>query len=52
MIYVCKAHITAIDRLENKSSSGHDGNFNTLLQLLKIELSKLLTLKINQMITI
>ena len=41
----------AIDKLENKSSSGHDGISNELLKLLKIELSKLLTLIMNQMIT-
>ena len=41
----------AIDRLENKSSSGHDGISNKLFILLKMELSKSLTLIINQMIT-
>ena len=41
----------AIDKLENKSCSGHDGISNKLLKLLKIELSKSLTLIINQMIT-
>ena len=42
----------AIDKLENKSSSGHDGISNKLLKLvLKFELSKSLTLIINQMIT-
>ena len=41
----------AIDNLENTSSSGHDGISNKLLKLLKIELSKSLTLIINQMIT-
>ena len=41
----------AIDKLENKSSSGHDGISNTLLKVLKFELSKSLTLIINQMIT-
>ena len=41
----------AIDNLENKSSSGHDGISNKLLKLLKFELSKSLTLIINQMIT-
>ena len=40
----------AIDKLENKSSSGHDGIPNKLLKLLKIELSKSLTLIINHMI--
>ena len=42
----------AIDKLENKSSSGHDGISNKLLKVLKFELSKSLTLIINQMITI
>ena len=37
----------AIDKLENKSSSGQDGISNKLLKLLKIELSKSLTLIIN-----
>ena len=41
----------AIDRLENKTSSEHDGISNKLLKLLKMELSKSLTLIINQMIT-
>ena len=41
----------AIDKLENKSSSGHDGISNKLLKVLKFELSKPLTLIINQMIT-
>ena len=41
----------AIDKLENKSSSGHDGISNKLLKLLKMEQSKSLTLIINQMIT-
>ena len=41
----------AIDKLENKSSSGHDGISNKLLKLLKMELCKSLTLIINQMIT-
>ena len=41
----------AIDKLENKSSSGRDGLVNKLLKLLKFELSKSLTLIINQMIT-
>ena len=41
----------AIDNLENKSSSGHDGISNKLLKLLKFELNKSLTLIINQMIT-
>ena len=41
----------AIDKLENKNSSGHDGISNKLLKVLKFELSKSLTLIINQMIT-
>ena len=41
----------AIDRLENKSSSGHDGISNKLLKLVKNELKKPLTLIINQIIT-
>ena len=41
----------AIGMLENKSSSGHDGISNKLLKLLKMDLSKSLTLIINQMIT-
>ena len=41
----------AIDKLENKNSSGHDGISKKLLKLLKFELSKSLTLIINQMIT-
>ena len=41
----------AIDRLENKSSSGHDGISNKLLKLVKNELKEPLTLIINQMIT-
>ena len=40
----------AIDKLENKRSSGHDEISNKLLKLLKFELSKSLTLIINQMI--
>ena len=41
----------AIDKLENKNSSGHYGISNKLLKLLKFELSKSLTLIINQRIT-
>ena len=37
----------AIDKLEYKSSSGHDGISNKLLKVLKFELSKSLTLIIN-----
>ena len=43
--------IKAINRLENKSSSGHDGISNKLLKLIKNELKTPLTLIINQMIT-
>ena len=43
--------LKAIDNLENKNSSGHDGISNKLLKLTKKELSKSLTLIINQMIT-
>ena len=37
--------IKAINRLENKSSSGHDGISNKLLKLIKNELKTPLTLK-------
>ena len=40
----------AIDTLENKSSSGHDGISNKIVKLLKNEISKLLTVIINQML--
>ena len=43
--------LKAIDNLENKNSSGHDGISNKLLKLTKKKLSKSLTLIINQMIT-
>ena len=43
--------LKAIDNLENKNSSGHDGISNKLLKLTKNILSKPLTLIINQMIT-
>ena len=43
--------IKATNRLENKSSSGHDGISNKLLKLIKNELKTPLTLIINQMIT-
>ena len=46
------ATIKAIDYIENKSSSGHDGISNILLKYAKLEISKPLTLIINQMITI
>ena len=42
--------IKAIDTLENKSSSGHDGISNKLVKLLKNEISKPLTVIINQML--
>ena len=45
------ATIKAIDYIENKSSSGHDGISNILLKHVKLEISKPLTLIINQMIT-
>ena len=41
----------AIDKLEIKNSSGHEGISNKLLKLLKFESSKSLTLIINQIIT-
>ena len=40
--------LKAIDNLENKNSSGHDGISNKLLKLTKKELSKSLTLIIKQ----
>ena len=43
--------LKAIDNLEYKNSSGHDGISNKLLKLNKKKLSKPLTLIINQMIT-
>ena len=43
--------IKTINRLENKSSSGHDGISNKLLKFIKNELKTPLTLLINQMIT-
>ena len=43
--------LTTIDKLENKTSCGHDGISNKLLKCLKHELSKSLTLIINQMLT-
>ena len=45
------ATIKAIDYIENKSSSGHDGISNILLKYVKLEISKPLTPIINQMIT-
>ena len=43
--------IKAINILENKSSSEHDGISNKSLKLIKNELKTPLTLKINQMLT-
>ena len=45
--------IKAIDNLENKntSSSGHDGISNTLLKIIKNDISQSLTIIINQMLT-
>ena len=40
----------AIDTLENKSSSGHDGISSKIVKLLKNEISKQLTVLINQML--
>ena len=45
------ATIKAIDYIDNKPSSGHDGISNVLLKYVKLEISKPLTLIINQMIT-
>ena len=45
------ATIKAIDYIENKPSSGHDGISNVLLKYVKLEISKSLTLIIKQMIT-
>ena len=41
----------AIDNLENKNSSGHDGISNKLLKSIRYELCKPLTLIINQMLS-
>ena len=41
----------AIDNLENKNSSGHDGISNEILKYIKYEISSSLTLIINQMMT-
>ena len=43
--------LTTVDKLENKTSCGHDGISNKLLKCIKHELSKSLTLIINQMLT-
>ena len=40
--------ITIIDNMENKSSSGYDGISNKMLKYIKKEISKPLTLIINQ----
>ena len=42
--------ITIIDKMENKSSSGYDGISNKMLKYIKKEISKPLTLIINQML--
>ena len=42
--------ITIIDKMENKSSSGYDGISNTMLKHINKEISKPLTLIINQML--
>ena len=41
----------AIEGLENKNSSGHDGISNTLLKVIKANISQSLTTVINQMVT-
>ena len=43
--------IKALENLENKSSSGHDGISNKLLKSIKCSVSKSLTIIFNQMIT-
>ena len=43
--------ISAINNLENKTSYGCDGMSNKLLQLIKIEISKPITLIVNQCLT-
>ena len=45
------ATIKAIDYIDNKPSSGHDHISNVLLKYVKLEISRPLTLIINQMIT-
>ena len=45
------ATIKVINYIDNKPSSGHDGNSNVLLKYVKLEISKPLTRIINQMIT-
>ena len=41
----------AIEGLESKKSSGHDGISNTLLKVIKASISQSLTIIINQMLT-
>ena len=43
--------VKAIDNLENKNSSGHDGISNKVLNYIKLELRSSLTLIVNQMLT-
>ena len=43
--------MTAIDNIENKNSSGHDGISNKILKFIKFEISNSLALINNQMIT-
>ena len=43
--------IKAIDNLENKNSSGHNGISNTLLKIIKNDITQFLTIIINQMLT-
>ena len=43
--------IKAIDKLENESSFGYDGISNKLLKVIKFNISKSLTIIINQMLT-
>ena len=43
--------IKAIDNLENKNSSGHDGISNTLLKTIKNDISQSLIIIINKMLT-
>ena len=51
MYYITKDYtIKAIDNLENKNSSGHDGISNTLLKIIKNDISQYLTIIINQML--
>ena len=43
--------IKAIESLESKKSSGHEGISNTLLKVIKASISQPLTIIINQMLT-